>query len=138
MEKAICSMAAMARRAGNSPGSDRQISKQDPYEMDLHAFGAEMAFCKLLNVYPDFNDKPGTYDCISHNGNKIDVKYTKIEHGRLLCRFGSNSHASIYVLMTGTFPKYVYRGFATRDELHASLIDINGVKTYALSQDKLR
>jgi len=33
---------------------DKKIGKQSAEETDLNGIGAEMAFCKLVNVYPDF------------------------------------------------------------------------------------
>jgi len=54
-------------------------------EADREGFGGEIAYCKLMNLYPDLESDLSSpdYDCISCNGEKIDVKTTKYREGHL-------------------------------------------------------
>jgi hypothetical protein len=57
------------------------------------------------------------------DGRTVDVKWAEKEHYRLLCDMNSRTRADIYVLVTGERPEsLVFRGWATADELHASIL----------------
>ena len=59
---------------------DKQISDQDPYQIDIDGFMGEFIVAKALNVMPDFEltAKKKDYDLIDAEGNKIDVKSSRI------------------------------------------------------------
>ena len=81
---------------------------------------AELAFCKIKNLYPDLSihEKVQLVDCV-WRGYKVDVKNTTT--GRLLIQkddsgvFGNP--IEIYVLMIGKIPRYQYFGWAWKWEL---------------------
>ena len=55
---------------------DKKIGKENNYFMDINGFGGEFAFCKLLNVMPDFlvqvtQTNKNDYDAIIFNCIKI-------------------------------------------------------------------
>jgi len=104
--------------------------------------GAEIAFCKLYNIYPDLTitHRSGGYDCITCSGAKVDVKATIYFSGKLLAVINKHkSDADIYVLMVGKFPTYTWVGWAKAGDLLSdeNIIDLGYGPTYALSQDKL-
>ena len=113
-------------------------------EIDLDGYGAELAFCKLFNLYPEFtyHARVGGYDCLSHSGHRIDVKNTVYYNGHLLVKSSKKpGESDIYVLMVGHFPTYKIAGFATEQELlkTENLKDFGGYNKpgYAIPQDKL-
>jgi hypothetical protein len=84
-------------------------------EIHIEGVGAEIAFCKLFNVYPDFSVTPrvGGSDAV-WGGRTVDVKTTSHPSGRLLARPNKRDDPSdLYVLMVGTFPTYRCAGFVT-------------------------
>lgn len=122
---------------------NNRIGPQSDWETDLNGIGAELAFAKLLNVYPDMSIgvRRGGSDCRSARGNRIDVKATQYQSGRLLAVKGKRpSDADIYVLMVGRFPTYRWAGWATAQELirEDNITDLGHGPTYALSQSELR
>lgn len=84
-------------------------------EADIDAMGAELAFCRLFNVYPDLDVSPraGGGDAILA-GKSVDVKTTDVPFGRLLVPVGKNTTGvDLYALMVGRFPTYEFRGLQT-------------------------
>tara|TARA_R110000803_G_C11800469_1_gene299346 strand:- start:5 stop:511 length:507 start_codon:yes stop_codon:yes gene_type:complete len=97
---------------------DRQIGPQSSEATDLNGIGAEMAFARIFNVYPDLGDRPGKEDGITKKGGTYDVKTTKYQNGRLLAVMNKKvEDCEFYVLMIGEFPKYTLTGYASAEEL---------------------
>ena len=63
---------------------DRQVSKQNPYDMDTDGFMGEFIVAKHLNVMPDFtiNEKKNAVDLIWKR-KTIDVKTTRNPTGNV-------------------------------------------------------
>lgn len=63
---------------------DRQVSKQNPYDMDIDGFMGEFIVAKYLNVMPDFtiNEKKNAVD-LNWNKRTIDVKTTRNPRGNV-------------------------------------------------------
>ena len=123
--------------------TNAQVGSQDRLDIDLEGYGAELAFCKLFNVYPDMSidadpsaDRTG--DAI-WMGKTVDVKTSKYKTARLLA-VRWKKKKDLYALMVGTFPKYEFRGMATGDELirQENLIALGHGEGYALSQHQLK
>ena len=123
--------------------TNAQVGSQDRFDIDLEGYGAELAFCKLFNVYPDMSivadpsaDRTG--DAI-WMGKTVDVKTTKYKTGRLLA-VRWKQKKDLYALMVGTFPKYEFRGMATGDKLirQENLTDLGHGEGYALGQHQLK
>ena len=126
----------------NSGTTDRKIGPQSVEETDLNGIAAEIAFCKMFNIYPDMNtnNRPD-HDCITHNGLRIDVKSTKYDSGRLLAvPWKCNKNIDAYVLMVGEFPSYRFAGFCLAEELidEKNITDLGYGDVYALEQSELR
>lgn len=122
---------------------DTATKKNESYRVELNGYGAELAFCKIMNLYPDltFHIRQHGYDCLFLNGDRIDVKTTTYKTGSLLAA-RKNPDIDLYVLMIGTFPEYRYVGWAKAEELiqKENLTDFGHGKKkrcYALPQDQL-
>jgi hypothetical protein len=122
---------------------NNRIGKQSNEQTDLNGIGAEIAFCKYANLYPDYSVFPrkGGADCISRTGKKIDVKTTTYSTGHLIA-VGTTTigNVDVYVLMIGDFPIYEFKGWCTEDELiqNKNLKDFGyGKLSYSLSQEQL-
>jgi len=88
-------------------------------ELDLHAVGAELAFCKYVNLWPDLDTsvRPHAFDC-RYRGYRIDVKHTSNPSGNLIARFSKKAgDADIYVLVKGEMPAFRLIGWAYDREL---------------------
>lgn len=116
-------------------------SNQSQETIELEGVGAELAFCKLANVYPDTGNAPRPEDCHLADGRRVDVKATRHEHGHLLAvRWKKVGAVHLYVLMVGEFPRYRCAGFYPSDDLlrEERLKEIGGGLAYAASQDELQ
>lgn len=86
-----------------------------PLQNNTEAFGAELAFCKLVNVYP--NTHIGGFeewDCILPGGTKVNVKQSPRRDPKLDLIVQIKKYEKfpdIYALMIGTFPTYEYAGW---------------------------
>lgn len=119
-----------------------KIGPQPDEQTDLEGIAAEIAFCKLVNSYPDLDvgARSGGYDCILHSGKTVDVKATTYKTGRLLAPLKKTlGDSDIYVLMVGEFPSYEFKGWAKAEDLinENSIITIKTNATYGLSQGQL-
>ncbi len=125
--------------------TDGKMGNQSNEQTDLEGMAAEIAFCKFYNVYPDLkidapNDLP-VYDAISPKGATIDVKSTTYPNGRLLAVLGkAEKRSEIYVLVTGNFPVYCVRGYATAADLfkESNINDLGHGRGYCLDQSQIR
>ncbi len=123
--------------------TERKIGPQSQFETNLNGMGAEIAFCRLMNVYPslDVVDNPAADpqgDCVVL-GRTVDVKATRYKNGQLLAVLWKEKK-DVYGLMTGTFPTYEFRGLADGDDLLSAdnIVDLGHGPTYALAQEALR
>lgn len=118
-------------------------------EIDIQAFGAELAFCKLHNLYPDLTlmIRTGSDDCSlpfkpGVPNRSIDVKWTGRKNGRLIVAYYKKNLASdIYVLMRGHLPMYEYLGWIYARDLfkpeNVELLTERKIKTYVAPFGKL-
>ena len=149
-EQSLARDLAQRREANNrkyTAQNNRAIGPAEQCEKDLQAIGAEIAYCKLFNVYPDTDTElhPKDFpheDCTLHDGTAVDVKQTKWAHGHLLVERDKNpktTKVDIYVLMVGEFPRYRYCGRMTKDQLlHVDrLKDLGYGPTFAAKQKEL-
>lgn len=121
---------------------DRKMGDQSCYETDLEGMAAEIAFCKLLNIYPDLHiGLDRDYDCV-FRGKKIDVKTTKYKTGKLLATLKKkNADVDIYVLVIGSFPgPYKIVGWVTKDEMFSdkNIRNLGKGDGYCVEQKDLR
>ena len=131
---------ANARKRGKP---NERIGCQSDWMTDLEGIGGEIAACKVFGVYPDTEtelDVLPDYDLITKRGSKVDVKTTKYDNGMLLAtKKKANSDVDIYVLMTGSFPTYEAKGWATAEELFSedNIVNLGHGEGYGLDQSKL-
>ncbi len=147
MEQRLSRAVAAARyKAARTAGVvNARIGAQSDEQTDLDGFGAELAFAKLVNVYPDLTigARKGGFDCELNEyfGIRVDVKATRYRSGRLLATRGKfdETEVDVYALMIGTFPTYRFVGWASKEELIRAdnLKDLGRGQGYALAQDQL-
>lgn len=91
---------------------DQRRSGRDPLEIDVDGIGAELAFCRLCNVYPDlaFTLKAGGADCrIGDLG--VDVKSTRKGDPSLFVKTSQIQRAiDWYALMLVDWPRFLFVG----------------------------
>ena len=125
-------------RSGNV--SDAKMGNQSGSDSDRDGILGELAFCQLMNVWPDLGLTPrsGSADCLVKN-KRIDIKTTRRLNGRLLCTLKDNPDVDIYVLALLDDDSVTFAGYATKTELRqdANIIDLGHGKGYALDQNKL-
>jgi hypothetical protein len=130
----------VARASGVRDGRRGTLDHQT---MDTEGMAAEVAFCKFQNLYPDFSLTPQrlTFDCLTRDGNKVDVKQTHYPDGMLLVlpekKAAETTH---YVLVTGRIPKFKIVGYAEKDAVFvdANLGEMRGRKVYMVEQKNLK
>ena len=128
--------------ARNNNVKDLKMGSQSNEETDLEGFGAELAYCKLMNLFPDLGTGKSlpNFDCISRFGCTIDVKTTKRKSGHLLATLKKkNNPPDKYVLVVGEFPDYKIVGeIASEDFLQdINIKDFGRGRGYALTQIEL-
>lgn len=125
----------MARQQGLH---NRKMNPRTQEETEVNGMAAEIALCKILNVYPDLGDQHQVAD-MEFCGYTIDVKQTHYENGRLLLEYAKKSYCDIYVLMVGDMPHFRCAGLAHINKLkqESNLIDLGYGKTYGLDQGNL-
>jgi len=149
VEQAICRALARFRHENNRKSGvhNAKMGGQSDWETDLEGIGAEFAFCKGFNLFPDFSIEirssqqgEDTGDAILPCGLRVDVKTTKYPTGRLLSVPWKKDCADVFALMVGVFPSYEFKGFMLFGELcrDGRLGDLGHGATYIASQDELR
>ncbi len=142
-ENKLASFIGEARHISNRNAGivDNQVSNLNEFEMDINAIGAEIAFAKLVNIYPDLEIHPQslTWDC-TLLGKKIDVKQTESLSNNLITKLNKkDSPIDIYVLMCGKVPEFTFKGWTTKKKF----INDNNIRnlgygdTYFLHQSEL-
>lgn len=128
VEQSICYCVAPQRTncARKNRVTDQRIDNNGKKDIDLEGFAAELCFCRLFNLYPDFTvgvrSSANNTDCgdaVLVNENVVDVKSTEYPFGRLLAvpAKKNSGNVELYGLMTGKFPTFTFRGFMWPEEL---------------------
>lgn len=147
-EQRICRFIAKLRDENNRKNGveDKRRADKDR-DLDLEGFGAEMAFCKMMNLYPDFDIgvRSGSVDAFTKKGFGTDVKAIpyKYKYNPLLIAPNhkeGKTETEIYALMVGDFPKYQCVGWALGSELinDDNLKDLGHGKDFVMEKDKLK
>ena len=110
---AQCRLEANQRNNSHRPPS---ASGMTAFEIDQQGFGGEMAFCRALNVFPDFTvtcrsaaKGQDNGDC-TVQGIRIDVKTSKKATSSLWVKEHKKGCADAYALVVGTFPTFTVVG----------------------------
>lgn len=135
---------ARARYAHNRENGNpaNLYGKGDPIDREANSYGAELAFCKYFNVYPDIKThKAGVEDATLPDGRLVDVKQTWRHDGRLLVKVKDRrGKVDLFALVTGTLPVFKYHGMIEYAKLiREETIDYNlEHPAYACAQDDLK
>ena len=102
-EQFICNSIASYRANNNDKNGvkDKKFRDITNFQTHLEGFAGELAFAKMINVYPDFsiysrncaNDKGDLF----WNGKSIDVKTTHLLNGRLITPYWKVNARLIYM-----------------------------------------
>jgi hypothetical protein len=134
----VAAMRNMVSRASNT--KDRQMGNQSALETDLTGIIGEYAFCKLHNIFPDLiaKTRSGSYDCF-FKGQRIDIKTTKYEDGRLLATTKLNDDVDVYVLAIVNGKSVTFPGWTRKSQLikEENLKNLGHGETYVMDQEKL-
>lgn len=89
------------------------------YMNNLHSYGAEIAFCKLHNVFPDTDWNIRHMEDAVVQGSTVDVKHTKRTGGNLFVKKMNrrDGYPDYYAQMVGKFPTYEFKGFISRERM---------------------
>lgn len=89
----------MRRKNAMQFNVDRQVSKQNPYDMDIDGFKGEFIVAKHLNLMPDFtlNERKNPVD-LWINGKSIDVKATRNKLGSIYVTMYHKKHPCDYYI----------------------------------------
>jgi hypothetical protein len=120
------------------------INKNNTDELDIVGFGAELIFCRELNLFPDFkidifSKHEGTdyYDAYIW-GKSVDVKVNRNIENPLMVPTRLKSECQLFALFSAKYPKYRFEGFATNHMLFKkSNIRQTKVPAYVLEKSKL-
>lgn len=118
-----------------------KMGPQSNEETDLEGIGAEIAFCKMHNIYPDtaVGHTP-LADAILPNGATVDVKSTKYKTGHLVVAMWKNPAIDYYALMVGSFPEYRYAGMIKPEQImqESHIKNFGHGPVYAAKQEELQ
>ena len=120
---------------------NRRIGPQSDDDTDLNGVEGELAFCKLMNLYPDLDIAPQahTYDC-DFGKMRVDVKTSKYKTARLLVGITKRvDDCDAYVLMIGENGKYECAGWCYSWAIvnQSCIIDLGYGKTYGMKRADL-
>ena len=121
---------------------DRQVSKRDPYDIDIDGFMGEFIIAKYLGIMPDFslNERKNSIDLISKKGKSIDVKTTRNPDGKLyVTDYHKKNPCDIYILVVIDDLGGDVIGWIDKDSLfkNATYSDSNNHPSYILEQQYL-
>lgn len=141
-EQALARAIAEARMTSAAAAGSKDMTqgKLPPEVMDLEGAGAEVAFCKIANVWPDTEPGAKAVDAWTRIGIAVDVKSTWREDGRLLAgRWKKSGEVAAYVLMIGKFPTFKCVGFMPAEKLISNerLRNLGNGPTYTADQNEL-
>ena len=119
---------------------DENISGRDTVTQDYYSFCGELAFCKLLNIYPDLEVLDRNKHDARHNGHCYDIK-TILDPGHNLVVRRNKKHkpSERYALMLReTEEAYRFIGWATADEVfNRELFEHMAQPAYLVQKDEL-
>jgi len=149
LEQEICmSIAKTRRQYARKVGAKEYTDTSDvkAINRDYSGVCAEVAFAKMLNVYPTYqlfmpkDLKNINSDIILDDGTRIEVKYTFYKNGSLLGRYNKKFNSTYHVLLIGSDGTFEFRGAILTDDLRTqkNLKTFEYGKFYTVKQDKLQ
>lgn len=139
----ICEYIGTCRRKNAMQfNKDRQVSKRDPYDIDIEGFMGEFIVAKHLGVMPDFslNERKNPIDLVSRKGKTIDVKTTRNPAGKLyVTEYHRKNPCDIYILILVDDFGGDLIGWIDKESLFekATYTDANNHPSYVLEQEQL-
>ena len=120
---------------------DAKAGNQDGVQADIQGFKAEYAFAKKNNLFPDLGLSPrsGSYDGITRDNNRYDIKSTTYKNGNLLATLKINNDVDIYILAHVDDNEVNFIGWVRKEEFikDENIRDLGHGPAYFLSRHKL-
>ena len=121
-ELAVAKLLATARNEMNrtiGTTNDRRAGSKSDYLVNYEGICAELAFCRLMNVYPDLvNGSYGAGDCKVKQYGVVDVKYSGLIRGDLLVPPKKQGRGiDTFALMVGEIPDMYFVGTADQADV---------------------
>jgi hypothetical protein len=147
-ERSICAQISARRYQANRDGgvADRKFGKHTNEMTDFEGVAGELATYRVFDLDPRplfdtscRSDSASGGGDIVVNGLTIDVKTTTCMTGRLMVSKWKRG-IDVYGLITGQFPRYVFRGFMSARELcqEVRLQPVNAYVCYVAKQHELK
>lgn len=100
---------------------NQKHSERSDLAINIQGAGAEIAFAKLYNVYPDtsLNNHP-VADVVLHGGISIDVKQNPLPNGDLIVSIEKGERiekVDFFVLLVGQMPIFRVAGYISSADL---------------------
>lgn len=143
-EVMMCRMIATIRTLANDAADimERKRTNESSSSINEDGVFAEYAFCKKMNIFMSIDTTPrsGGIDCVLQ-GFRVDVKSTRLSHGRLLATTKINPDIDIYALAilesddTIFFPGFMHKKNFIVPE---NIINLGYGDSYAIEQSELR
>ena len=120
--------------------------ERDSADVHIDGMGAELAACRVLNLYPDLTTVKESQKKPIHDArwgfDTLDIKHTTHTNGGIAVvksKVKEGKRCRCYVLVTGTMPDYCVVGWAYGDDVFQEKnIQQNWkVPGYLLKQEKL-
>lgn len=146
IEQKLCvHMAKSRQRMNREQGAvnKKKNKTMTPYRTELLGFAGEIAYCRILNIYPDLQySSRRIEDAKLHDGRLVDVKTTRYDPRytpSLMLEESKAPGACIYALVVANYPRFRYAGYATEAMLRE--VKVKEVKpgfiVHLLTEDKL-
>jgi hypothetical protein len=127
----------------NNVKSKKFPGKKNDLELHIQGFGAEIACAKIFNVFFDteisVRSTANDLGDLVYEGYRLDVKHSEYPRARLIAAIWKKADIDYYVLLTGKFPNYIYRGAMRREDLinPSRIHDLGHGPTYVAEQKDL-
>ena len=140
LEQQLARKVAELRQYVNQSNGVKDQQQCQQSDICLQGVGAELAFCKLFNLYPDLETKLRKYpdhDCV-FKGLKVDIKSSRKPNLNVKL---TKQHAEVdaFALMVGEFPCYTFVGHALKATVcqPENIYDTGNGPYYTLRQEQL-
>lgn len=112
-----------------------------PMAQEIDSVGAELAFARMAWLKPRLvlTQWQGAANCFMPDGRSVNVTHTRMNPPLLLEGYNAKRFCAFYILVTGAFPRFRYRGWARFCELiHHSTVRQFQTLCYSLKHYQVR
>ena len=124
--------------------TQRQVSSRPHEEVELDGVAAEIAYARMMNVYPDTDydhvPRPNE-DCVNAYGQTVDVKASNYPAPDLIVsKSKKDKPCDVYAVMKGKFPTFRLVGHRRREDVFkdGNLKDLGRGELYLVPSNLLQ